>query len=112
MMSLHTIQNLQQEARKTAAQNNIVPFTVENEDLTAWQQGRSLPLPFPFIGDYEPDGYLPTEDAWMVDTSGVGAPDERALTLDQLLDKLEVGNAYALVEVGQFQAYLQEYAVK
>jgi len=112
MMSLATIQSMQQDAREKATRENIVPFVVENEDLLAWRAGRSLPLPFPFIGTYEPDGYLPTGDAWMVDTSGFGAPNERALTIDQLLDKLEVDMAYALVEVGQFQAYLQEYAVK
>jgi hypothetical protein len=54
---------------------------------------------------YEPEG-----EALFVDTSGFGAPDEPALTLTQFLDELEADKAYALVEVGQFQAYVQKFS--
>jgi hypothetical protein len=94
MMSLETIRSMSQEARERAAAEGMVPYLVDEKDISAWKRGSGLPLPFPFIGDYVPDGYEPEGEALFVDTSGFGAPDEPALTLTQFLDELEADKAY------------------
>jgi len=109
MMSLQTIQNLQQEARKTAAKEGKKPYIVENEDIASWKAGRSLPIPFPNIGDYEPPGFTEEGEALFVDKSGFGVVGEPALTLEQMLDELIPGMGYAIVEEGQFQVYIQPF---
>ncbi len=109
MMSLQTIQKLQQDAHEDAAREGKMPYIVEQEDIDAWREGRSLPVPFPFIGDYDPPGFTAEGEALFVDTSGFGEPGEPALTHEQMFDKLVPGTGYALVEVGQFQAYIQPF---
>lgn len=109
MMSPETIQNMQQEARKDAAREGKLPYVVEQEDINAWRRGRSLPVPFPFIGDYDPPGFTAEGEALFVDSSGMGAPGEPALTQHQMFDELVPGTGYALVEVGQFQVYIQPF---
>lgn len=109
MMSLHTIQKMQQDAHRDAAKKSRLPYVVEQEDIDAWRHGRSLPVPFPFIGDYNPPGFTAEGDALFVDSSGFGAQGEAALTQDEMFDKLVPGTGYALVEVGQFQVYIQPF---
>jgi hypothetical protein len=109
MMSLETINSTNRERALESAKFRHVPYMVWPQDIVDWKAGKGLPIPFPHLGDYVPDEYELDGDAWMVDTSGFGSPNEPALTLDQLLDKLVAGRAYAFVEVGQFQAYLQQF---
>lgn len=109
MMDLTTINSITNEQAENARKFHEIPYTIWPGDVDKWRAGESLPIPFPHLGDYVPDGYEADGDAWMVDTSGFGAPDEPALTQSQLFDKLQTGKAYAFVQVGQFQAYLQQF---
>lgn len=109
MMDLATIRALSDEHGENARRFREVPYTIWPGDVDDWRAGKRTPIPFPNIGDYEPDGFEADGDPWMIDTSGFGAPDEMALTLDQLFDKLIVGKAYAFIKCGQFQAYLQQF---
>lgn len=110
-MGLETIRAMQQEARKRAAENNTVPYIVDENDIVAWSRGEGFPLPFPFIGDYEPEGFTPEGDNLFVDTSGFGADDEPSLSMRQLIPLLEADKAYAFTSVGQFQGYLQKFTI-
>ena len=110
MMSIEQINELNDKAHNNAVRDEIVPYTVVASDLNDWAEG-NFPVPFPYIGDYVPDGYEEEGETLFVDTSGFGAPDEPALTRWQLLDELKVGTAYALTSVGQFQAYVQPFKV-
>ncbi len=109
MMSLETIEHMTREAAREACEQQEKPYMVWPEDIVAWKEGRGLPIPFPMIGDYVPEGWEPEGDELFVDTSGFGSSNEPALTITQLLDKLEVGRGYAFVRMGQFQAYLQKF---
>jgi hypothetical protein len=119
MMSTEAIQDVQAQAAARASAQGMVPFTVWPEDLE--RPARELAGYIPFIGDYLPPGYerVNLEDergahglymgdnqgygAWMVDASGMGAPGEPALTVDEWRDVVRPGLAYAVVEAGQFQ---------
>lgn len=113
-MSLGTIRQLSRDAAIRAARDNRIPFTVEPQDLVDWRQrlqsGKLIHLTFPFLGDYLPQGWRYTErEPLFVDASGCGREDEPALTLRGFLEALEPNKAYAVVESGQFQAYVREY---
>ena len=103
MMSLSQIQYESRAAAAKAAREDKHPFIVEAEDLKAIP-----PFPFPFIGDYVPDGWRKVED-YFVDSSGFGRPGEPALTIEQFVKRLTVGHGYAITEAGQFQLYVGEY---
>ena len=109
MMSLETIDQVTRDAKRDACERNLVPYLVWPQDLSAWREGHGFPMPFPMIGDHEPEGWEATGEALFVDTSGMGGPGEPSLTLPQLLDKLEDGKAYAFTQQGQFQGYLQAF---
>ena len=100
MMSLATINAITDENSRNAHKFHEIPYTIWPGDIDDWRAGKRLPIPFPNLGDHVPDGF---------ETSGFGSPGEPALTLDQLFDKLQVGKAYAFVECGQFQSYLQQF---
>lgn len=105
MMSLSAIHEESRKAGVKAAKANRMPFVVEQEDLDDWKANGVRSFPFPFIGDYQPPGWRKV-DSLFCDASGFGAPDEPALTIPQLLEKLQVGKGYAITECGQFQVYL------
>jgi len=109
MMALETIIAMNDEKTSNARKFHEIPYTIWPGDVDNWRNGKRLPIPFPHIGNHEPSGFELDGDPWMVDTSGFGLPGEPALTQDQLFDKLETGKAYAFVEVGQFQAYIQQF---
>lgn len=115
MMSAETIRQMSAEAARKAARAKKVPYIVEQHDIDVWQYQLAhggLRLPFPDIGDYRPKGYE-LIDHFMVDSSGWGAESEPAYTIRGLLfDRLKVGKAYAIIEVGQFQVVLGEFDVK
>jgi len=108
-MSPETIDMLQRSAAKEAAEKGRIPYLVRRRDVAAWETGRGFPIPFPMLGDYIPPGWTPDGDALFVDTSGFGSPGEPALTLPQLLEKIEPGVGYAFTQQGQFQAYIQPF---
>lgn len=109
MYSGETIRQISREAGARAAAENMVPFVVEQEDVDDWKaklERSELPsFPFPHLGDHRPDGWE-LEDRLFVDKYGVGREDEPALTIRQLVDKLEPGKGYAILESGQFQIYI------
>jgi len=91
------------DAAQVAAEQETVPFSVWPGDKAKWP-----PFPFPFLGDYEPPGWE-LVDRHFVDISGFGSPEESALTISQFMDRIKEGFGYAILEVGQFQAYIGEY---
>jgi len=113
MMSLAAIQRFSQDAAIRAARKNRIPFTVEEQDIQAWKaqfKAGTLKFPFPLLGNYVPQGWRYTDrEPIFVDTSGFGKENEPALTLRGFLEALEANKAYAVVESGQFQAYIREY---
>ena len=112
MMSLETIRSMSREVAEKAASNKLYPFTVEEEDIRDWKTalvvGKSPRLPFPDLGDYRPEGWELVDDL-LCDSTGMGADNEPALTIRQLLDRLTAGRGYAVVESGQFQVVLGEF---
>ena len=64
----------------------------------------------PFIGDYVPKGFY-LLDTLFADSSGFGTPGETAMTFDQFVDRIEVGRAYAIIEMGEFQVYIGVFGV-
>jgi len=109
MMSAQQINSVNDEKSEYARKFREIPYTIWPGDIDNWKTGKNLPVPFPHLGDYIPDGFETDGEPLFIDTSGFGASDEPALTQDQLFDTLETGKAYAFVSVGQFQAYLQQY---
>lgn len=106
MMSLETIRRMAREAAARAAREGKRPYVVTREDLADWlaqAEAGGLPkLPFPNLGEYRPEGWE-LVDTYLVDSSGFGAPDEPALTARQLLERLQRGMGYAIIQQGQFQ---------
>ena len=99
-MSLSTIAAMSRKAAKKASNDNLTPFIIEKDDINHYP-----PFPFPYIGDYIPEGWK-LINTLFCDTSGCGADNEPALTVDQLLNILETGKGYAIIEEGQFQLTL------
>lgn len=118
MFSPATIREMEYKAAREAARKGRRPFVIHDEA----EIDRFPPFPFPFIGDHCPKGWAVITDddgkdiTLFVDTSGFGAADEPALTVNQL--KNELRNwlkkgaeekrtfGFALISLGQFQGYL------
>ena len=116
MMDSTTIASLNRRAARQASREHRYPTIVEQEDIdyakAALVDGRNPRLDIPFIGEWHPRGYATTDNLYFVDSSGFGTRGERALTQGEFLDNLRPGFAYAIVEAGQFQVYVQEYKVR
>jgi hypothetical protein len=105
-MSLGLIKKMNEEAAKKAERKNLKPYIVKEKDLEKFP-----PFPFPDFGDYRPKGWELVEEHF-VDSSGFGRDDESALSLNQFLNKLQIGHGYAIIEQGQFQVFIGEFARK
>jgi hypothetical protein len=90
-------------ATASSARRNKKPFLLTEEDLESMP-----PFPFPKLGSYCPEGWELVEELFC-DSSGCGQPNEPALTVKQLLEKLEPGYGYAITREGQFQVYLGKF---
>lgn len=89
------------EAGERAQEMKLEPYLISSlEEIEAMP-----PFPFPNIGSYRPSNWEQIGSLFC-DSSGFGLPSESALTPEQLIAKLEVGFAYAIIEVGQFQLYI------
>jgi hypothetical protein len=113
MMSLATIREFQRQAAAKARRQHKLPFEVTEEDLQDWNQmivsGHLPSLPFPNLGDFVSKGWTKEED-FFVDSTGWGSETEPALTIRALvMEKLEVGKAYAITECGEFQLYISSF---
>jgi len=106
MMSASTIYELQERARKKAKRNKTEPYEIWPGDVN-----RFPPFPFPSIGNYNHPRWDLVK-TYFVDSTGSGEDDEGAMSTRQLIAKLKVGYAYAIVEQGQFQLVVGEYKLK
>ena len=106
-MSLGYIKQLEQEAGTRAKGLGLAPrqFKGDASDLEEVEEFvRSLPN----LGDYRPSGWKEVDD-FMADSSGFGAPDEPADTLDQFVKRViedDGEHGYAIISVGQFQVVI------
>lgn len=99
MMDLETMRAVNARAQRAARGN--VPAT--------WK-GERIGFKIPFLGERVPRGWRRTDrEALFVDSSGMGAPGEPALTQEEMFAALTIGKAYAVIESGQFQLYVGEY---
>lgn len=102
MMGLSEIRRLNDEAYRKAKSQGKIPFVVKDKSKL------TTPFPFPYIGDYVPDGWEKTNE-YFVDSSGFGGENEPALTVSQFMEKVRDGYGYAITEAGEFQAYVGEF---
>lgn len=122
MFDLNTLHELSLEAAAVAAKAAKVPLTITQEDLDL---GNDAIRRIPNLGNYLPDGWKREhlEDAhgvydgdndgfgaYFVDSSGWGGPGEAALGLGELIELIEPGFGYAIVEEGQFQIKIGKFA--
>jgi hypothetical protein len=103
MMSAAYIASESRRAARIAAAHGDKPVIWEEGDAESFHR-----FPFPFIGNWRPRGYT-LVDTLFCDSSGLGAEDEPALSVRQLLARLRPGYAYAVIEAGQFQVHLGEF---
>lgn len=114
MMSLAQLHYRNAEAAAIAAAEDRRPFVVTIEDIESWrvaiERGLDFQFPFPDLGDYVPDGWELTEelfvDATGFDMHDAGGP---ALSIAEMVERLEPGKGYAITEVGEFQLYLGKF---
>ena len=114
MKSLEAIHRDDAIAASKAAQERKEPLILEKQDI---EEGHYM---FPYLGDYTPLGWrlCKRPEPLFCDTSGMGAPAERALTVSELrlrLKKLRRQNpnyGYGILSVGPFQLYLGIYLRK
>jgi hypothetical protein len=105
------IRAVSEDAGRRAAEENKTPYVLYNaEELDDFP-----PFPFPNLGDHEPEGWRLCTTLFC-DKSGMGAPGEPALTIEQLKEKirgilllsdtLDQTTGFGIVEEGQFQVHL------
>ena len=110
MFGLETIIAMNKAAGDKAREGSLEPYLLEDPA----QLDTMPPFPFPNIGDdsVEVDKRLERITSLFCDKSGFGAPDEPALTMNQLMSTLtelleEHGPLrLAIEEEGQFQLYI------
>lgn len=107
MLSPEYIEEQNFLAAKRASEEKKTPFVVWPGDSR-----HMPPFPFPYIGDYVPDGWEKV-DEYFVDSSGLGVEGEGALTGNQFRRIVEefAGQNYgfAITSAGQFQVYVGLY---
>jgi hypothetical protein len=114
MYSGETIQKMSDEAARKARATKRQPMAFFDADHVERFFGRKTRDTFPNFGSYVPRGWT-LHDQLFCDSSGLGAPDEPALTQEQLkakiLEDVANGNAYgyAITECGQFQLFLGRF---
>ena len=108
MISGAQIADLSAKAARKAAREHQHPLIVEEEDLPHLAEHIQH---IPNLGDYRPPRWELVE-TYFVDSSGFGGEFDPALTFAQFLKKVKVGFGYGLIEEGQFQVYIGEFAPK
>jgi len=107
---LETIRKINHEAAVKAREASLEPTVLESEEqLEGWP-----PFPLPHLGDAcaDIDGEEERVETLFVDSSGLGADDEPALSINQFKDQLkslleEHGPLkLAIEDQGQFQVYI------
>ena len=112
MMSLDQIRTASDEAAVRAASESLTPYVFDSPE----ELERGGPLPFPQLGDHEPDGWAELPDLRMfVDNSGFGGVGEAAMTQPEFLERVaelireDPARGFAIGDVGQFQLYVKVY---
>jgi hypothetical protein len=102
MYGLETIRAMNQERMREARQLRLEPLVYNGNPETLKK--------IPNIGDYRATklGWK-LVDKYFVDSSGLGASGEGALTFNEFADKAKIGRGYAIIEAGQFQVYIGEF---
>lgn len=109
MMSLSAIRQRSEEAAAEAAQEGMEPF------VWAFDEVDSRGFPFPFLGTYVPEGWE-LVDTHFVDSSGLGAENEAALTgrqfaevISEAIENNDVTVGWGVIDAGQFQVHVGEF---
>ena len=101
MKSLQQINEENDEKTIEAKEAGLTP-------LIAKYDGDDSVAKCPFLANYIPEGFK-IVNTFFVDSSGMGAENESALTFRQFLVKVKKGFGYGIKEAGQFQVYINEY---
>lgn len=109
MMSLEYIEQLAREAGVDAEELGKEPYEINFD----WEKDHWPPFPFPNLGSYCPEGWEEI-DRLFVDKMGSHETDsEMAIYgchgIKDLLEWLEVGYGYAIVQEGEFQLYVGKF---
>jgi hypothetical protein len=113
MMGLEAIREINRKATRDAKRDRkrpFVPTDAQRALLAEGKAGRGVSIPF--LADHVPAGWETVGEPLFVDMSGFGGDDEPAMTQPKLFKRIAwspKGNGWAMVEHGQFQAYVQEY---
>jgi hypothetical protein len=118
MLDLATIHEMAAEAAQEAAQEGREPYEY-------WDgEPMGPPFHFPFLGDYVPDGWRKRDGDdgddgdLFADSSGMGADDEAALSVSQLVAEIkrllcttppDKRLGFAVTQAGEFQLYVGVY---
>ena len=118
MLDYSQIKSMAQEAAERAELEGVKPTSIFDLDL----HSRNLfPLPVPFLGDYVPEGWeiLPDQQgeqqSLFCDSSGFGSENEPAMSVNQLVRKLEQyaqgdnNIGFGIIEAGEFQVVIGLY---
>ncbi len=111
MLSLSTIAALGRQQARRAARAKRLPLVVEAEDMPDDACLGTHLRHVPTFGAYRPKGWRLVERLF-VDKTGLGGEDEPALTFGQFLHQVRragPGNGYAIVDEGEFQAYVGRF---
>jgi hypothetical protein len=107
MMDLHAIRYLNEKIAKRAKKAKLQPHVVTEADLEKAKKGK-FTFSLPNLGYFKPKGWIKVNH-YFVDKTGWGRPGELALTIEEFIDKMIPGRAYALIEEGEMQCYVGEF---
>jgi len=123
MYSLAEIKRMNAETGKEARGEGYQPVIYDQDEVDLLNSGDAYNLrKIPNIGDFLPVGWSRVNlegfdlkphgiylgdnadcGAYFVDASGLGKKGDRALTIDEFVERIKPGYGYAITEVGQFQ---------
>lgn len=116
MLDFSAIQDLTTLRTNEAIAKQLQPCIIDHALVSILRLGKTSNRVIPFLGYYVPTCWARSsrDDVLFVDTSGFGAPDEPALTWEQLAEVFEqhLGQGVGIVEAGEFQACLAIYTRK
>lgn len=102
MYDLSTIRSMNARAARKAGDKGIQPLIYDGNPETL----RKIPN----MGNYRATRYgWKMVKKYFVDSSGVGAEGEPALTFNQFVKEAVVGRGYGIIEEGQFQVRIGEF---
>jgi len=106
MMSTATLSRLNNDVCAKAASKGLKPYVpFDQAEIDAFP-----PFPFPNLGGFEPEGW---EEVGRYFLDKTGTDDSGpAMSLDHFKSMLTPGVGYAIVEEGEYQVYIGEFARK